>query len=766
MLRKLLVPLAVAAACGAPASRAADAIDARVEALLARMSLEEKLGQMNMPCLYVSRMGKDIPAKQENSRRFTAGTMVDGLGPGGGFFTLTNRILHNGPRQQAEFFNELQKIAVEKTRLGIPLLQTEEGTHGVMASGHTVFPEGPGIGSMWDMDLVREIYAAAAAEARSVGIHQLFTIVIEPNRDPRMGRNEETYSEDPWLCSRIAEAAVRGAQGDNIAARDKVVAGLCHYPGQSMPIGGLERGGMEISERVLREVLLPPWVAGIKGAGALGVMATYPAINGVPVHTSDRILTSLLRNELGFRGLVMSEGGGIAQIVKQRVAADEKEAGQLAVKAGVDVGVSFEDAYMKDLAASVREGNVPMALIDRAVRRILRQKMALGLFENPYVDPDRAVAVVHRREHQELALRAARESIVLLKNQDALLPLKRDIRTIAVIGPNADDEGNQLGDYTSEKLLQEITTVLEGIRAKAPGTEVRYAKGCEVVGNDRSNFPAAVTAARGADVAIVVVGENDVLKRDGTNGENRDVASLDLTGVQEDLIRAVYETGTPTVVVLVNGRPLSTRWTAEHVPAIVEAWLPGEKGGHAVADVLFGDWNPSGRLAITVPRHSGQLPLTYHLSAMRGDWTDGKLNIRKYVDMDGGPLFPFGHGLSYTTFEYRNLGITPQASSAAGIIDISVEVRNTGSRDGAETVQLYVRDLGASVTRPVQELKGFEKIRLKRGESRVVRFRLTPGDLAFLDRDLKPVIEPGAFEVMIGASAEDIRARGRFEIRQ
>lgn len=744
----------------------ADPIEARVEALLARMTLEEKLGQMNMPCLYVHGLGKGIPAKQAGTRRFTAGTLVDGLGPGGGFFTLTNQILHDGPRQQAEFFNELQKIALEKTRLRIPLLQTEEGTHGVMASGHTVFPEGPGIGSMWDMGLVREIYAAAAAEARSVGIHQLFTIVVEPNRDPRLGRNEETYSEDPWLCSRIAEAAVRGAQGDNIAAPDKVVAGLCHYPGQTMPTGGLERGGMEISERMFREVLLPPWVAGIKGAGALGVMATYPAINGVPVHASERILTSVLRDELGFRGLVMSEGGGIAQIVEQRVAADEKQAGQLAVKAGVDVGISFEDAYMKDLAASVREGKVPMALIDRAVRRILRQKMALGLFENPYVDPDRAVAVVHRREHQELALRTARESIVLLKNQNALLPLKRDIRTIAVIGPNADEERNQLGDYTSMKLLQEITTVLKGIRAKVPGAEVRYAKGCEIVGNDRSGFPAAVNAARGADVAVVVVGESDWLKRDGTNGEGKDVASLDLTGVQEDLIRAVHETGTPTVVVLVNGRPLSTRWTAEHVPAIVEAWLPGEKGGHAVADVLFGDWNPSGRLPVTVPRHSGQLPLTYDLSAMRADWTNGKLKIREYVDMDGGPLYPFGHGLSYTTFDYRNLGITPQTSSASGAIDISVEVRNTGARDGAETVQLYVRDLVASVTRPVQQLKGFEKIRLKRGESRIVRFRLASRDLAFLDRDLKPVVEPGEFEVMIGASAEDIRARGRFEIRQ
>ncbi len=757
------IPTLLAVLCAAPAPLRADAIDQRVEALLRRMTLEEKLGQMNMPCLYVRGLGRDIPSKQAGTRRFTEGKLVPGLGPGGGFFTLANQALHQGPRQQAEFFNELQRIAAN-TRLGIPLLQTEEGTHGVMASGHTIFPEGPGIGSMWDLAMVERIYAATAAEARSVGIHQLFTIVVEPNRDPRLGRNVETYSEDPWLCARIAETAVRAIQGDNVAAPDKTVAGLCHYPGQSLPVGGLERGVLDISERTLREVLLPPWVAGIRRAGALGVMATYPAINGVPVHASERFLTAILRDELGFRGLVMSEGGGIAHMIEQRLAAGQKEAGQLAIRAGVDVGISFEDAYMKELAASVAEGKVPMALIDRSVRRILRQKMLLGLFENRYVDPERAAAVVHRQEHQDLALQAARESIVLLKNRDALLPLKPGLRRIAVIGPNADNERNQLGDYHSMKLLQEIRTVLKGIRSKVPGAEVRYAKGCEITGQDRGGFAEAVAAAREAEVAVVVLGEREWYAPECTIGENCDVASIELTGVQEELLRAVHGTGTPTVLVLINGRALAVRWAAEHVPAIVEAWIPGEKGGDAVADVLFGDWNPSGRLPVTVPRHAGQLPLTYDFAPTRGGWKDGRLEMRPYADMSGAPLYPFGHGLSYTAFDYRNLSVSPRRTGASGAIDITLELRNTGPRDGAETVQLYVRDLVASVVRPVQELKGFEKARLKAGESRTIRFRLDVAELAFLDRDLKPVVEPGRFEVLVGASAEDIRLRGEFEI--
>jgi beta-glucosidase len=405
----------------------AQPVERRIEDLLGRMTLEEKIGQLNMPCVYVNNLGRDTAAKQAACRRFAEGTFTEDIGPGGGFFTLANTILHEGNRQQAEYFNELQKIAIEKTRLGIPLLQTEEGTHGTMCSGKTIFPEGPALGSTWNMDLIRRIYETAAMEARAVGIHQLYTLVVEPNRDPRLGRNQEGYSEDPFLCARIAESIVRGAQGESIASPDHVVAGLCHYPGQSQPVSGLERGAMEISERKLRETFLPPWVAGIKGAGALGVMATYPAIDGVPTHASSKILTTILRDELGFRGLVLGEGGGIGTLVYERLAASQKEAGQLALRAGLDVGISYEQGFMGALVESVNEGKAAMADIDRSVGRVLRQKFALGLFEQPYVDVDRAVKAGHGAQAQALALAAARESIVLLKN-DGVLPLSKPLR--------------------------------------------------------------------------------------------------------------------------------------------------------------------------------------------------------------------------------------------------------------------------------------------------------------------------------------------------
>jgi beta-glucosidase len=742
----------------------AQPVERRIEDLLARMTLAEKIGQLNMPCVYVRGLGRDVPAKTDACRRFAEGTYTQEIGPGGGFFTLANTILHKGSRQQADYFNELQKIALEKTRLGIPLLQTEEGTHGVMCSGKTIFPEGLALGSTWNVDLVRRIYSTEAVEARAVGIHQLYTLVGEPNRDPRLGRNQEGFSEDPFLCARIADSIVRGAQGDDVSAPDHVVTGLCHYPGQSQPVSGLERGAMEISERKLREVFLPPWVAGIKGAGALGVMATYPAIDGVPTHASSKILTRILREELGFKGLVLGEGGGIGTLVYERVAATQKEAGQMALRAGLDVGISYEAGFMGPLVESVQEGKAAMADIDRSVRRVLRQKFVLGLFDRPYVDPERAVKVTHTPQAQDLALTAAREGIVLLKN-DGVLPLRKDLRRIAVIGPNADDKANQLGDYVPRTILHEIVTVLAGIRRKvSPSATVTYARGCDVLGEDKSGFAEAQRAAKNADVAIVVVGENGQGSKMPTDGEGYDVASLDLTGVQEDLVRTVFETGTPTVVVLINGRPLSTRWVAENTPAIVEAWLPGERGGDAVADVLFGDCNPSGRLSITVPRHSGQLPVYYDYGPSKAYWIERGWG-RRYADMSAAPLYHFGYGLSYTKFDYTDLRVDPKIIGPAGEVQISVDVRNAGEREGQEVVQLYLNDVVSSVTRPVKQLRGFEKIALKPGETRTVRFKLGREDLSLLDRDLHRVVEPGGFRVMVGSSSADIRLNGEFEVR-
>ncbi len=756
-------------------------IDRRVEDLIGRMTLEEKIGQLNMPVLARRLIGKNWEASIRSHRKeypkeviqyivdackkFVEGTFEDepeylGLGPGGGFFALPNDILDKGPRQQAEFLNELQKIATQRTRLKIPLIQIEEGTHGLKATGATIFPEGLALGSTWNLDLIERIYSAVAKEARATGVHMLCTLVIEPNRDPRLGRNSEGYSEDPYLCSRIAESIVKGMQGEDLSINNKAVAVLCHFPGQSQPVSGLERGAMEISERMLREVFLPPWVAGIKKAGALGVMATFPAIDGLVTHGSEKILTKILREELGFKGLVFTEGRGIATLQDERVAPTQKEAGRLAINAGVDVEQSWEHAYMNPLKENVKEGKVSIETIDRSVRRILRLKFLLGLFENPYVDVNRAVKISRCKEHQELALQAAREGIVLLKNDNNLLPLDKNLKSIAVIGPNANHDLNLLGDYFAKPVLQDIVTVLEGIKnIVSPKTKIQYVKGCDVLGTEVNEIKEAQEAARNAEVAIVVVGENErhAPAGKGTNGEGRDVCDLDLTGLQEDLVEAVYETGTPTIVVLVNGRPLSIRWIAEHIPAIVEAWLPGEKGGDAVAEVLFGDYNPSGRLAITFPRHVGQLPAYYNHKPP-------KIRYKDYVNMSGEPLFEFGYGLSYTRFEYSNLQINPNETGPAGEIQISLDVKNIGDRQGDEVVQFYINDVYSSVVTPVIELQSFKKIALKSGEKKTVRFKLTPEQLSFLDQNLKPVVEPGTFDVMVGSSSKDIRLRGSFEI--
>src|ERR1700733_7538139 len=544
----------------------------RIDDLISRMTLKEKVGQLNLPCVYVNELGKDIASKMEACRKFAAGTYTQEIGPGCGFFTLANEILHNGTRQQAEYFNELQKIAITQTRLKIPLLEDEEGTHGAMFPGATVFPEGLALGSTFDLDLVRSVYAAAAAEARAVGIHMLSTLVMELDRDPRMGRNEEAYTEDPYLYSRIAEALVHGTQGTNIAAADKVIAVLTDFPTQSEPASGLERGAIELSERALRENFLLPWIAAITKAGGLGVMAGYPEVEDVPAHASEKWMNDVLRQEVGFRGGGEGEGGGFGTLIYEHIVPTQKEAGALALKAGVDLNITYEPAYMGPLIENVEEGRVPITLVDRALRRILELKFRLGLFENAYVDVERAMRTVHSQPYQDLALRAGREGIVLLKNERNLLPLKKNLKSIAVIGPDADNLMNQLGDYSPHKVLQHVVSILEGIKTKAGReTKVVAVKGCGVLGNDKSGFAEATSAAKSADVAIVVVGENqgqndvDEEKDPPTDGEGHDIASLDLTGVQEDLVRAVYETGTPTVVVLVNGRPLSTRWIAEHV---------------------------------------------------------------------------------------------------------------------------------------------------------------------------------------------------------
>jgi beta-glucosidase len=505
-------------------------------------------------------------------------------------------------------------------------------------------------------------------------------------------------------------------------------------------------------------------------AGALGVMAGYPEIEDVPEHASEKWNTDVLRHELGFRGIVVSEGDGFDSIVYENVAPDQKQAGQMALRAGVDVDLTYEPAYMGPLVEMVQNGDVSEWLVDRAVRRVLELKFRLGLFEHPFVDLDHARKVMHSQGHQDLALQVAREGIVLLKNDGNLLPLKKQVKSIAVIGPDADNAWSQLGDYSPSAVPYKMTTVLDGIKQKlGPQARVLYAQGCDVIGG-KKDFTEAVAAARKAEVAVVVVGErpdNAGDKRNGsTDGEGYDVASLDLTGNQEELVEAIHATGTPVALVLVNGRPLSVRWEAEHVPAIVEAWEPGERGGEAVADVLFGDYNPSGRLAITVPRSSGQLPAFYNSKPSKAHWmTKGWSKDGGYVDMPGTPLYPFGFGMSYTNFKYSNLQVEPGQIAEGGVVNVSVDVENSGQRAGTDVVQIYLHEHYAPVSLPVEQLRGFERVALQPGEKKTVKMTIRPEDLMLLDRDMLWRVSPGTFDVMIGHSSADIALTASFDVK-
>jgi beta-glucosidase len=719
-------------------------INQRIDDLISKMTLEEKVGQLNMPTVYSPELGKNRKEKIAGCFRFAEGTFTDVIGPGGGLFGWPG----GSKLEHAKFYNDIQRIATEKTRLKIPVLFIEEATHGVCVSGGTVFPEGLTMGSTWNMGLIEKVYSAVAAEARPMGVHEMCTLVIEPIRDPRLGRAQEGFCEDPFLYSKIAKAIVNGCQGYDISGKDKVIALLTDFPGQTEPVSGFNVGAMEISERTLREIFMPPWEAAIKEAGALGVMASYCTINGDQTHSSSFLMTDLLRDELNFQGIIVSEGAGVNMITRERLAKTDKEAGAMAANAGLDVSISFGQGYLREMVENVDEGKVSMHTIDRSVRRVLRTKYMLGLFDNPYVDTSKVIS--HTKENQDLALQAAHEGIVLLKNDNKILPIKKSIRSIAVIGPNADNAITLLGDYTSGLWGQDVKTVLKSIQNKVGSkTEITYVKGCNVIGNELNEIDKAKEAAKNADIAIVVLGEGTDRS---TDGEDCDVASLDLTGLQEELLKAVHSTGKPTVVVLINGRPLSTRWAAENSPAILEAWIPGEKGGEAVADILFGDYNPDGKLAITIPRHVGQLPVYYNYKSSKA--------AGHYVDMPATPLYDFGYGLSYTDFAYENLVITPAVTGIAGNVTVNATIRNIGKTPGAEVVQLYLRDKITSVVTADKQLKAFTKVFLNPGEEKTVSFTLTEKEFSLLDASMHWKAEPGEFDVMIGSSSSNILLNG------
>jgi beta-glucosidase len=746
----------------------------RVEALIREMTLEEKVGQLNIPLVMWAGVVMNepeavgvakLPTSMADAEGLTLGTYEEGVGPIGGLWLLANFTMTGASLQeQANAHARLQGIARE-TRLGIPLIQVSEGTHGVWTSGATIFPEGPALGSTWDLSLIKDVYSAVAYEARASGVHVLATLYAEPIRDPRPGRASELYSEDPYMAGRVIEAIVAGAQGEDPSARDKVGLIVVDFPASSEPAGGLERGAIQHSERSLRETYLPGWSAAV-GAGALCVMTTWNSVNGDPAHASEWLMTELLRDELGFQGVTVSEGMGFSTLQIDGIVETPKEAGALAIRAGVDVNVTYEEAYRGSLGQNVRDGSVDEALLDRAVRRVLSLKERLGLFDQS-LGASSSLRDGPPPEHRELALRAARDGIVLLKNDGGLLPLPKDLQRVAVIGPLADDSRSIVGDYVATEITQPVKSILDAIVEKLGArTEVAHQTGCAVLGDDADGIPAAVDAAASADVAIVVIGECiAVWPTDGTGqntmGEMSDVASLDLTGRQQELVEAVHATGTPTVVVLINGRALSVRWIAEHVPVIVEGWVPGERGGEAIADVLFGDHDPSGRLPVTFPRHVGQLPLHYNHKRAKHSVEDHEYG---YVDLEPGPLFPFGHGLTYTEFGYSDLAISDCPDDPRVVTEVALTVTNVGSRTGREVVQLYVTDRLSTLTTPVQQLCGFTKVDLEVGGSERVRFRIYPEQLALFDRKRRWVVEPGDFDVQAGRSCEDIRLRGTFVV--
>jgi beta-glucosidase len=667
------------------------------------------------------------------------------------------------PRKSAILRNGVQRYQKEKTRLGIPALFMGEALHGFMESGSTSFPQAIGLASTWDPELVKQVFTAAGDEAGSRGADQVFTPVLDLARDPRWGRTEETYGEDPYLVSRMAVAAVTGLQGDifNIN-RHHVLATMKHFAVHGQPEGGTNTAPGNYSERIIRENFLVPFEAAVKEGHVGSVMASYNEIDGIPSHINHWLLDKVLRQEWGFNGFVTSDGNALQMLVEtHHVAATKGDAARLALSAGVDYDLSDGSVY-RTLLDQVKQGIVPESELDRAVARVLATKFRLGLFENPFVDPDNAERTTNSAEHRQLALKAAQKTLVLLKNDRNLLPLDLSkLKTIAVIGPNADQL--HLGGYSRGP--SHGVTILQGIQDRVgTNAKVVYAEGCRFTNKHQDwhgwfdndvelvdpktqadKIKEAVEVAKSADVAILVVGENESTNREAWAENHRgDRDSLDLLGAQNDLVKAVVETGTPTVVLLINGRPLSINYIAEHVPAILEGWYLGQEGGAAAANVLFGDVNPGGKLPITFPHSVGDLPDYYNHKPSAN---------RSYAFSTREPLFPFGYGLSYTTFKFENLRIEPKEIQPGGTAKVSIDVSNTGSREGDEVPQMYIHQKIASVTRPVKELKGFQRIALKPGEKKTVEFTITPETLAMLNADMHKVVEPGDFEVMVGPSS-------------
>jgi beta-glucosidase len=715
-------------------------IEQKIDSLLGKMTPEEKFGQLNQLAGNYSKDDPDAEQVPEEQVQLVKKGLV------GSFLNVVG----------AEATRKIQRIAVEESRLGIPLMFAFDVIHGY----RTIFPIPIAEASTWDPDLLEQSAHVAAVEASAAGLHWTFAPMVDIARDARWGRITEGAGEDPYLGSVIATARVRGFQGRRLGEPGSVLACAKHFAAYGGAEGGRDYNTVDISERTLREIYFPPFKAAVK-AGVRTLMSSFNEVAGIPSTANRKLLTTILRDEWNFRGLVVSDWTSIAELQAHGIAGSRAEAGMLALNAGVDVDMESR-IYFELLPGLLRQKRISEPKLDEAVRRVLRAKFELGLFENPYrnCDSQRERQLILHPDHRSLARKVAERSIVLLKNEKNVLPLQKSLRTIAVLGPLADDRNEPIGSWEASGQAKDVVTVLEGIQKKLPpDAKLLYQKGCEIQGDCGPALSDAERLASQSDVAIVVVGEAASM-----SGEAASRSNIDLPGNQEQLVRAVYRTGKPVVVVLMNGRPLAIPWIAEHVPAVLEAWFLGIETGNAIADVLFGDVNPSAKLPVTFPRNTGQIPIYYnHKNTGRpptGDkWTS------KYIDVPDTPLYPFGFGLSYTTFKFAQLQITPTKIKTGEKVIASVDLTNTGQRTGEEVVQLYIQDEVASVTRPVKELKAFRRVSLSPGEKKKVQFTISPDELAFYNVEMKRVIEPGKFAVFVGPNSQDV-LKAEFELLQ
>jgi beta-glucosidase len=709
-----------------PAIRAAPSqadIEKRIDSLIARMTLEEKLGQLQQ--LDGEANGNYRPEHLDLIRKGLLGSTLNVRG--------------------VERTNQLQRVAIQESRLKIPLLFGFDVIHGY----RTIFPIPLGEAASWDPVAVERAASIAAKEARAAGVHWTFAPMVDIARDPRWGRIAEGSGEDPYLGSVMARSRVRGFQGNDYSANNKVVACAKHWVAYGAAEAGRDYNTTDVSERNLREVYFPPFKAAVD-AGVGTFMSAFNDLNGVPASANPYTLTQVLRGEWKFDGFVVSDYTSVEELINHGIAANGADAAREALSAGVDMEM-VSRLYGKHVGDLIKEGKLTQPNVDEAVRRILRVKFRLGLFEKPYADEVLEPKIIFSNASVTFARELAARSIVLLKNDKQVLPLDKNIRSIALIGPLADSQKDMIGSWTGDGRPEDAVTLLQGIKAKLPQTKINYVKGCDVNCAEADGFEEAVNAAKESDVVVVAVGESAEM-----SGEAASRSSLDLPGRQLELVKAVQASGKPVVVVLMNGRPLTIYWIAEKTPAILETWFAGSQAGNAIADVLFGDVNPGGKLPVTFPRAVGQIPIYYnHMNTGRPPAANNKYTS-KYLDIPWTPLFPFGYGLSYTQFKFTNLKLSAQRILANGQLTVSVDVENVGQRAGDEVVQLYIRDVAASMTRPVKELKGFQRITLQPGQKTEVRFQLAREQLGFYNRAMKFVVEPGEFKIMVGPNSQDL----------